>query len=133
MINIKGGHEGERDEVKQRVGVVLDARLKVDSAGVGARVHEPAPSVEEQDLKESQHGVGRRVEVLWRHLPAERHGRALQPVEQHACPVPLRGGVEAGALVVDHPIVLQCVLGIQALAEAVTEERDPDDGEGEHH
>ena len=89
---------------------MLDVRLKVDAAGVGAREHETAPSIEEHALEQGQHGVGRRVEILRRHLPAERHGHILQPVEHRACRVPHGGGVEAGSLVVDHLVVLQRVL-----------------------
>jgi len=64
----EGADEGERDKVDQRVGVVLDVRLQVDAARVGAREHEAAPAVEEHALEEREHGVGCRVEVLRRHL-----------------------------------------------------------------
>ena len=64
----EGADEGERDKVDQRVGVVLDVRLQVDAARVGAREHEAAPAVEEHALEECEHGVGCRVEVLRRHL-----------------------------------------------------------------
>ena len=47
---------------------MLDARLQVDAARVGAREHEAAPAVEEHALEEGEHGVGCRVEVLRRHL-----------------------------------------------------------------
>jgi len=64
----EGADEGERNKVDQRVGVVLDVRLQVDAARVGAREHEAAPAVEEHALEEGEHGVGCRVEVLRRHL-----------------------------------------------------------------
>ena len=43
------------------------------------------------------------------------------------------GGGEAHRPVIDHKVGGQSVVGVEALSEAVAEERDADDGKGQHH